>query len=205
MRELFLGVICEVKQDESLVKVDYLGVKTKFVPYLQTANSFKRHFIPPRVGEQVILFDLGGMKVAIGSFFNQNFAKPQDANASKEITKYEDGTIISYDTASSTLEILNAKTLNLLIENEVNITCKNANLIAKNTTIKSPQVLIKGNTVIQGSISTTGEGGGSGSFEILGNVKIKGNLTTTGNITDTKGDLTSHSHKDTDGGTSLPR
>lgn len=203
MRELFLGKICEVKNE--LVRVDYLDTITPFIPYLQFANSYKRSFTPPRVGEQVMLVDFGGAKIAIGSFLNSDFSTPGGASTTKEISQYEDGTIISYDTSSSTLEITNPKVINIVVQNDINVTCKNANLTAQKTTIKSPSVQILGNTNIQGAITTSGDGGGSGEFSINGNLKIKGNLTTTGNITDARGDLTSHSHNDTDGGTSLPR
>ena len=203
MRELFLGKICEVKNE--LVRVDYLGTITPFIPYLQFANSYKRSFTPPRVEEQVMLVDFGGAKIAIGSFLNASFSTPSGASTTKEVSQYEDGTIISYDTSSSTLEITNPKVINIVVQNDINVTCKNANLTAQKTTIKSPIVQILGNTNIQGAITTSGSGGGSGEFSINGNLKIKGNLTTTGNITDARGDLTSHSHNDTDGGTSLPR
>lgn len=203
MRELFLGKIYEVKNE--LVRVDYLGTITPFIPYLQFANSYKRSFTPPRVEEQVMLVDFGGAKIAIGSFLNASFSTPNGASTTKEVSQYEDGTIISYDTSSSTLEITNPKVINIVVQNDINVTCKNANLTAQNTTIKSPNVQILGNTNIQGAITTSGDGGGSGEFSINGNLKIKGNLTTTGNITDARGDLTGHNHKDTDGGTSLPR
>ena len=203
MRELFLGKICEVKND--LVRVDYLGAITPLIPYMQFANSYKRSFTPPRVDEQVMLVDFGGAKIAIGSFLNASFSAPSGASTTKEVSQYEDGTMISYDTSSSTLEITNPKVINIVVQNDINVTCKNANLTAQNTTIKSPNVQILGNTNIQGAITTSGDGGGSGEFSINGNLKIKGNLTTTGNITDARGDLTGHSHTDTDGGTSLPR
>lgn len=203
MRELFLGKICEVKNE--LVRVDYLGTITPFIPYLQFANSYKRSFTPPRVGEQVMLVDFGGAKIAIGSFLNSDFSTPSGASTTKEVSQYEDGTIISYDTSSSTLEITNPKVINIVVQNDINVTCKNANLTAQKTTIKSPSVQILGNTNIQGAITTSGDGGGSGEFSINGNLRIKGDLTTTGNITDARGDLTGHSHNDTDGGTSLPR
>lgn len=203
MRELFLGKICEVKNE--LVRVDYLDTITPFIPYLQFANSYKRSFTPPRVEEQVMLVDFGGAKIAIGSFLNVSFSTPNGASTTKEVSQYEDGTIISYDSSSSTLEITNPKVINIVVQNDINVTCKNANLTAQKTTIKSPSVQILGNTNIQGAITTSGSDGGSGEFSINGNLKIKGNLTTTGNITDARGDLTSHSHNDTDGGTSLPR
>ena len=204
MRELFLGKICEVKNE--LVRVDYLGTITPFIPYLQFANSYKRSFTPPRVGEQVMLVDFGGAKIAIGSFLNSDFSTPSGASTTKEISQYEDGTIISYDTSSSTLEITNPKVINIVVQNDINVTCKNANLTARKTTIKSPSVQILGNTNIQGAITTSGDGGGSGEFSINGNLKITGdvkigaNLSAGGSariggsITDTKGDLTNHTN-----------
>jgi len=202
-----IGTICEINETKSLVRVNYLGTITKFIPYLQRANSFKRSFSPPRVGEQVFLTELseGGIKCAIGAIFFDTCKEPSGVSQTKEITEYEDGTTISYDSASSTLEILNAKAINILTSSEVNITTKNANISSQSTTIKSPSILLQGNTTIQGAISTTGAGGGSGTFEIKGNVKINGDIQLSGNITDARGDLTGHTHNDTDGGTSLPR
>ncbi|MGH1601707.1 phage baseplate assembly protein V [Campylobacter majalis] len=202
---LYLGKICEAKNNLSVVRVDYLGTITPFIPYLAIANSFKTHFIPPRVGEAVILCDFGGAKVAIGGIFNHDYKEPNEASNTKEIIKYEDGTILSYDTSTSTLEIINAKTLNINIQNDINITCKSANLKATNTTIKSPNVLIQGNTTIQGAINTAGSGGDAGVFSINGDLNINGNLKVSGNIDDIRGDLTGHNHSDTDGYTSMPR
>nr|DAK15199.1 MAG TPA: baseplate assembly protein [Caudoviricetes sp.] len=203
----YIGTICEVSSDKSLVRVNYLGVVTKLIPYKQQANSFKRSFSPPRIGEQAIVCELanGGIKYAQGAIFNKGCKEPSGVSQTKEVTEYEDGTIISYDSASSTLEILNAKTINILTSSQVNITTKNANISSQSTTIKSPSILLQGNTTIQGAISTTGAGGGSGTFEIKGNVKINGDIQLSGNITDARGDLTGHTHNDTDGGTSLPR
>jgi baseplate assembly protein V, putative len=71
---------------------------------------------------------------------------------------------------------------------------------AQNTTVKSPQISLLGNTLIQGSINTAGSGGGSGSFEINGDVKITGSITTGGdasfggNVSDGRGDLTNHTN-----------
>lgn len=203
---LYLGKICEVKEGLGVVRVDYLGTITPFIPYLAVANSFKTHFIPPRVGEAVILCDFGGAKVAIPSIFNHDFKEPNGASSTKEIITYEDGTTLSYDTSTSTLEITSPKIININVQNDINITCKNANLTASNTTITSPIVLIKGNTTIQGAINTSGSGGGAGTFSINGNLEIKGNLNTTGSIntggsittagsiSDSRGDLTNHTN-----------
>lgn len=138
----FIGTICEVSENKSLVRVEYLGTKTKLIPYVQSANSFKRTFSPPRVGEQAIVHQLrdGGIKYAMGAIFNQACREPKGSSQTKEVTQYEDGTIISYDTSSSTLEILSPKLINL---------------VADNIEIKA-NVTLSGNLNVNGSIHATG-------------------------------------------------
>lgn len=159
---MLLGVICEVKSNQALVRVNYKGTISAFIPYISFANSFKRHFTPPRIGEQVLLLkaENGSFKCAMPAIFNQTCKEPA-GNAKKEVIEYEDGTILSYDSSSHTLEILNHATLNIVCSQAVNIT--------------TPLT------------------------------KINGDLVVTGTITDQKGDLTNHSHSDSDGATSLPR
>lgn len=158
-----LGTICEVETSKSLVKVNYQGTISKFIPYLQKANSFKQSFTPPRIGEQVVLYQCssGSFKFCGGAICSKTNSEPVTSSATKEITQYEDGTIVSYDTFNSTMEIINPKTLNLSVQNSVTITAPN--------------------------------------------VFINGNLKVSGDITDSRGDLTGHSHNDSDGATSNPR
>lgn len=158
-----LGVICEVKSDRSLVRVNYQGTITDFIPYLATANSFKKHFLPPRVGEQVLLLgtDKGNAKFALRGIFSHETKEPKGNSQNKEIHEYEDGTTISYDTKNSTLEIKSPKVINLVATTNISVTTPTLNL--------------------------------------------NGNLKVSGNISDARGDLTGHSHKDSDGATSLPR
>lgn len=199
---VFVGNICEVCDKKGLVKVNYQGTISKFIPYLAIANSFKRKFVPPRVNEQVLMFqgENGNAKFALGAIFSQRCKEPSGACTTKEISQYEDGTTISYDTSSSTLEITNPKVINIVVQNDINVTCKNANLTAQKTTIKSSNVQILGNTNIQGAITTSGDSGGSGEFSINGNLKISGNmkvgsnLNVGGSITDAKGNLTNHTN-----------
>ncbi|WP_052137592.1 phage baseplate assembly protein V [Campylobacter sputorum] len=158
-----LGIIKEVNSNKSLVRVDYQGTISEFIPYVTIANSYKKHFIPPRINEQVILIkcDNGDLKFAIGSFFSRRYKEPSGANQTTEVIEYEDGTTISYDTKTSTLNLTNPKTINLICSNAMNITVPTINL--------------------------------------------NGDLIVSGNITDSRGDLTGHSHSDSDGATSLPR
>ncbi|ALV64651.1 phage baseplate assembly protein V [Campylobacter fetus] len=166
-----LGTICEVEVSKSLVKVNYQGTISKFIPYLQKANSFKQSFTPPRVGEQVILYQCsnGNFKFCQGAICTQANKEPNGSSSTKEITQYEDGTIVSYDIENSTMEILNPKTLNLSVQNSIDIKATTS------VTITAPHIF------------------------------INGNLKVSGDITDSRGDLTGHSHIDSDGATSNPR
>lgn len=215
MRELINNLITiatvtatKTSEGKALAKVKIGDRQSDFYPVLGFANSFKRHFCPVRVGEQVLVFSPFGdasSGVIVGSIFFNGTNEPASSSDTKEISQYEDGTIISYDSSSSTLEILNPKTLNLAIQNDINITCKSANITATDTNITSPNVTIKGNTTIQGAINTAGSGGGAGSITMNGTLSLSGDLVVGGNISDSRGDLTGHSHSDTDGYTSSPR
>lgn len=164
-----IGNISEVSEDKSLVRVDYLGTISDFIPYMQTANSFKKHFIPPQVGEQVLLFELDGAnyKVAMGSIFSQDCKEPSQSSASKEVMEYQDGTTISYDISNSTLEVLNANSINIVLKQSCNL--------------EVPELNLKGNIKINGTLES-------------GDIKV-GNIVSSGTIKDIRGDLTNHTNE----------
>ena len=200
-REYFIEVatISEVRGDKARVAVG--SMVTDFLPVFQSfSNSFAVSFSPIRAGEQVLVLpirgDLNSGVILRGLYQSAHKEEPTDK---KVCVSFEDGVSMSYDTASSTLEIKSPKSINITCEN-ANLKAKNVNVTAQNTTVKSPQISLLGNTLIQGSINTAGSGGGSGSFEINGNVKITGSITTGGNanfggsVRDGRGDLTNHTN-----------
>ena len=200
-REYFIEVatISEVSGDKARVAVG--SMVTDFLPVFQAcANSFAVSFSPIRVGEQVLVLPVRGNLnsgvILRGLYQSAHKEEPTDK---KVRISFEDGVSMSYDTASSTLEIVAPK--------QINITCENANLNAKNvavtandTTVKSPNIKLLGDTFIEGAISTAGDGGASGSFEINGDVRITGSITTGGDasfggsVRDGRGDLTNHTN-----------
>lgn len=200
----YLGKIVEVNYEKSLVKVDYQGTISDFMPYEQVANSYVKIYIPPKVGEQVSIIELdGGFMYAIASFFNADF--PSNGDEFTHKISYEDGTELSYNTQSSTLKINAVKTINIscidcnVKASNVKVDCSTLNANAHNTTITSPSINLNGNTKIAGAISTSSAGGGAGSFTINGSLKV------TGTISDSKGDLTNHTHSCTCGATATSR
>ena len=193
---------------------------TDFLPVLSLANSFFRVFFPIRASEQVLVISLFGdanKGFILRSIFNKSCKEPDGASENKAIVEFEDGAIFSYDTKSSTLEVLNPKIINVKVGESVNVEVgqtivvnvgQSAKIVAPTvdiesttTTIKSTNINLLGQTLIQGGITTRGAGGGAGTFSIDGTLDITQNLSTGGNasiggsISDSKGDLTNHSNE----------
>ena len=200
-REYFIEVatISEVRGDKARVAVG--SMVTDFLPVFQSfSNSFAVSFSPIRAGEQVLVLPVRGnlnSGVILRGLYQS--AHKEESTDKKVRVSFEDGVSMSYDTASSTLEIAAPK--------QINITCENANLNAKNvavtandTVVKSPNIRLLGDTFIEGAINTAGDGGASGSFEINGNVNIRGSIAASGNasfggsVRDGRGDLTNHTN-----------
>ena len=194
-----VGIISEVRDDRAKVAIG--SMVTDFLPVFQAhANSYAVSFSPIRVGEQVlvlpVLNELNSGVVLRGLY--QSSYKT-DATDKKVHISFEDGIKMSYDSSSSCLEISSPKLINITCDN-ANVKAKNVMVEASDTTIKSPNIKLLGNTLIEGAINTAGVGGGSGSFEINGDVRITGSITTGGNanfggsVSDARGSLTDHTN-----------
>lgn len=200
-REYFIEVatISEVRGDKARVAVG--SMVTDFLPVLQAfSNSFAVSFSPIRAGEQVLVLPVRGNLnsgvILRGLYQSAHKEEPTDK---KVRVSFEDGVSMSYDTASSTLEIAAPKQINITCEN-ANLNAKNVTVTANDTTVKSPKIKLLGNTFIEGAINTAGDGGASGSFEINGDVRITGSIVTGGDasfggsVRDGRGDLTNHTN-----------
>ena len=194
-----VGIISEVRNDRAKVAIG--SMVTDFLPVFQAhANSYAVSFSPIRVGEQVLVLpvhdELNSGVVLRGLYQSSH---KTDATDKKIHISFEDGIKMSYDSSSSCLEISSPKLINITCDN-ANVKAKNVMVEASNTTIKSPNIKLLGNTLIQGAINTAGSGGGSGSFEINGDVRITGSITTGGNanfggsVSDARGSLSDHTN-----------
>lgn len=174
---------------------------TDFLPVIGFANSFARVFFPLRTGEQVLVISLFGdanKGFILRSIFNKSCKEPDGASETKTIIEFEDGAILSYDTKSSTLEVLNQKNINVKVGVAVNVEVgktvvinvgQSAKIVAPTvdiesttTTIKSTKINLLGQTLIDGTLDITQE------LSTGGNAKIGGS------ITDSRGDLTNHTN-----------
>lgn len=188
-----IGIISEVSGDRARVAIG--DMVTDFLPVFQPlANSFATGFAPIRVGEQVLVLPVRG-ELNAGVILRGIYQTAHRASATdtKIHVAFEDGVRMSYDTASSSLEISSPKQINIACEN-ASLTAKSVSVKADDTTVQSGNIKLLGNTIIQGSITTSGSGGGSGSFEINGDVKVTGSLKTSGDISDGRGSLSSHTN-----------
>ena len=194
-----VGIISEVRNDRAKVAIG--SMVTDFLPVFQAhANSYAVSFSPIRVGEQVLVLpvhDELNSGVVLRGLYQSSYKT--DATDKKVHVSFEDGIKMSYDSSSSCLEISSPKLINITCDN-ANVKAKNVMVEASDTTIKSPNIKLLGNTLIQGAINTAGVGGGSGSFEINGDVRITGSITAGGNanfggsVSDARGNLTDHTN-----------
>ena len=194
-----VGIISEVRNDRAKVAIG--SMVTDFLPVFQAhANSYAVSFSPIRVGEQVLVLpvhdELNSGVVLRGLYQSSH---KTDATDKKIHISFEDGIKMSYDSSSSCLEISSPKFINITCDN-ANVKAKNVMVEASDTTIKSGDIKLLGNTLIEGAINTAGSGGGSGSFEINGDVRITGSITAGGNakfggsVRDGRGNLSDHTN-----------
>jgi len=177
------GTISQTKSADgkALARVKVMDRETDFLPVVSFSNSFKKHFIPVRVGEQVVMFSPFGEASGgfiIRSIFHKVANEPSLANEHTEVMEYEDGTVITYDTQ--------AKELKINASDKITIICKAASVTANTVDITA---------------TTTN----NGDVNINGNVTVTGDISSSGSISDSVGDLTTHQHSTTDGATALPR
>lgn len=197
---IVFGVISEVKGNKAKIKIAD-NLSTDFVDVFQpSANSHSVSFKPLKVGEQGMLLSNEG-DLNSGAFIRGIYQDKYKLNSSdtKEYVEFSDGTSISYDTKTSTLNVNVTKRV-IINCVDCNVTCTNLNANANTTTIKSPSINLIGNTNIQGGISTSSAGGGAGTFSINGSLNISGTLSVNGNIStnasviDNRGNLTNHTN-----------
>ena len=104
------GTIVETKSANglALAKVKIDDRVTDFFPIASKSNSFKKHYIPVRVGEQVTVFcPFGEANIGfiLPSIFNKGSKEPNGASNTREVVTYEDGTTFFYDTKSKELNV----------------------------------------------------------------------------------------------------
>lgn len=129
--------------------------KTAPIPVLMYASKFKREYSPLRSGDPVLVFSPTGdfnFGFAIRGRFIESVPMPEGVNEHTDITIYEDGTTISYDTENHTFDITTVGEVNLNISGNLNaVVDGNLAVEASNATITSERVEIDANSVELGT------------------------------------------------------
>ncbi|ADZ93401.1 phage baseplate assembly protein V [Marinomonas mediterranea] len=134
------GTVIEAQEDQALVKVHILGRETDWLPILQQANAFKRHYTPPRIGQQVVIL-MG--RYVLGSIFNKTCREPE-ATTTEDVTVYEDGTEIRYDSQTHTLTLKAMDVLKIETNQSVSIATESATVTASTVTVEANEVQLNG-------------------------------------------------------------
>lgn len=192
-----LGRISEIDEKKALVRVDIVGRVTDWLPVFMIANTFKRHWVPPRIKEQVVVLQIGGdgsNGLVLRSIFWKGCPEPGEANGDIEITEYSDGSRISYDVASSTalLNLVNALYLyldgNLTVDADGKISVKTGKSMkveaSDSIQVETPVLQIEADTVEENATHLQ-----------TGDIWVTGNVYATGDILAVGSSDNHHSHK----------
>lgn len=192
------GTITQTKtaDGKALARVKVMDRETDFLPVVSFSNSFKKHFIPVRPGEQCVVISPFGEASGgfiLRSIFNKKQKEPAAANDTTEVIEYEDGTVITYDTA--------AKELKINASDKITIICKAATVTADTvditaTTSNTGDVTINGSLtvtdLITGGGGITVSGGSGASFD--GSISATGDISVDGSVIDGQGNLSTHTN-----------
>lgn len=99
------GTVSATFGGKSLVRVDIGERESDILPVSAQANSFKRHFTPRRVGEQIAIIGNADSGIAVGNVFHEGCREPDGSGDTCETIEYENGGRITIDTATSTITI----------------------------------------------------------------------------------------------------
>jgi phage baseplate assembly protein V len=116
-------------------------------PVMSFANSFKKHWIPIRAKEQVlVVFPFGNANKGyiFRGIFNTGLKEPNGADLDTEIIEYQDGAKFSYSVKSGEMRVEGVKTLTVVVEN-LNVT---------GSTVFNSGVQMKSTLDVNGDIST---------------------------------------------------
>lgn len=140
-----IGTITEVHPENALARVTLLNRVTQFLPVLSTANSFKKHYIPPKVNEQVLVVSPYGNfnhGFILRGIFNKKCK--ENVEIDTEIIEYSDGTKIRYDSKNSKLELDLKKDISINVNGGLAIKKGESELIT--TLLKLIETLIEAKT-----------------------------------------------------------
>ncbi len=142
------GVVTEVDRENWLCRVKTGDLETNWINWLTLRAGKSRTWWKPSVGEQVVLFSLGGnleTAFALPAIYSNQFAPPS-TSAEACVTEHPDGGWFEYEPATGRWYVRGIKSM--VIEAADNITLKTSEFVleADRTRINS-EVVINGGVI----------------------------------------------------------
>lgn len=145
-----IGVIDQVNEGERQIRVRSGGTLTAWLPWpADVGRNFVR-WRPLRAGQQVILVSPSGdlaQAVVAGMLYTGAIGAPE-SSPDLDVVRFEDGTVLRYDSATSKLQIE--------CVGDVQIQCVNAELTATAATVTAGTIDITATTTHVGDVNVTG-------------------------------------------------
>ncbi|EEH3380867.1 phage baseplate assembly protein V [Salmonella enterica] len=146
------GTVTEVDRDNWLCRVKTGELETNWINWLTLRAGNSRTWWKPSVGEQVVLFSLGGnleTAFALPAVYSNQFPPPSNSEDGN-VTEYPDGGWFEYEPATGCWYVRGIKSM--VIEAADNVTFKTENFVVEADTTR-----INSNVVINGAVN---QGGG---------------------------------------------
>lgn len=147
------GTVTEVDRDNWLCRVKTGELETNWINWLTLRAGNSRTWWKPSVGEQVVLFSLGGnleTAFALPAVYSNQFPPPSESEDGS-VTEYPDGGWFEYEPETGRWYVRGIKSM--VIEAADNVTFKTQNFVVEAETTR-----INSNMVINGAVN---QGGGS--------------------------------------------
>jgi phage baseplate assembly protein V len=146
------GTVTEVDRDNWLCRVKTGDLETNWINWLTLRAGNSRTWWKPSVGEQVVLFSLGGnleTAFVLPAVYSNQFPPPSDSEDGS-VAEYPDGGWFEYEPATGRWYVRGIKSM--VIEAADNVTFKTENFVVEADTTR-----INSNVVINGAVN---QGGG---------------------------------------------
>jgi len=170
-----IGVVAELDDAKARVKVRTGGLVTDWLPWLTHRAGATRSWSAPRPGEQVLVLSPYGdlaQAVALPAIYQDAHPAPSTTQDEERVV-FPDGSVVTYDSASNTLQIDVAGAAKVIVN------CKEATVnAATKVTLNTPETYCTGNLTVQKALNVQGNGVGGAVATITGNMAITGSSLT---------------------------
>ncbi|HFD2068508.1 phage baseplate assembly protein V [Serratia marcescens] len=138
-----IGTVSVVDLDDGLCRVETGGNLTDWLNWLNFRAGRTRNWSAPSVGEQVLIFALGGeldTAFVLCGIFSDDFPAPS-ASADALHIAFPDGAVIEYEPETGALSVSGIKTADVQASESITASTKVVIVTADKITLDAPEVV----------------------------------------------------------------